>query len=331
MGPCYTPLRGIRGRVSQAVWSPDGGQVATVGEDKTIKLWRVMDGRLLRTFPADVNSSSGHSALITSVTFSPDGRTIASASTDNTLKLWRVSDGVLLETIRGYDKQINQIVFDRDGETIAVLGDTSIPRLLTRDGIVEQELSGHQAQVNDIVFSLNGNWIATASDDGTAILWGSDGAQHLVLSHTPESSTALESSTQELQVLERFAQENNRQQNSQTVPVGVNGVALSPDNRYVATANQDHTIRIWRRSDGELLDVLRGHEGSVLDVAFSPTGNYLASTGQDRKVLLWNLDRALNEERLLAYACDWVQNYLTYGLQNQKEDRTLCSPKNDDS
>ncbi|MEO0533043.1 MAG: AAA-like domain-containing protein [Cyanobacteria bacterium P01_A01_bin.123] len=334
-GALLQTFTGHTGRVSQAVFSPDGGQIATVGEDKTIKLWRVMDGRLLRTLPADTNSSSAHSELITSVTFSPDGRLIASASTDNSVRIWRLSDGRLVEDFRGYEKQINQIVFNPDGKTIAVLGNKSIPRLLTLDGIVEQEFSGHQAQVNDIAFGPDGAWIVTASEDGSAIVWNPDGTRQLPpLTYGSASQTSVnlssEDSTLERQALEQFEQEVGGQQ-SQEAAVGVNAIAISPNSRYLATANQDNTIRIWQRSDGQLLDTLRGHEGSVIDVAFSPDGDYLASTGQDRKVLLWNLERALNEERLLAYACDWVQDYLSYGVQQQQDNRVLCSPGTEDN
>jgi WD40 repeat protein len=58
-------------------------------DDKTIKLWRVSDGSLLRTL-------EGHTGPVTSVAFSPDGSMIVSGSDDKTIELWRASNGKLL-------------------------------------------------------------------------------------------------------------------------------------------------------------------------------------------------------------------------------------------
>ena len=73
--------------------------LASGSEDKTIKLWRVEDGSLVRTL-------TGHKAgvwgIVNSVSFSPDGRLLASGSGDKTIKLWRVADGALLQT---YDQE----------------------------------------------------------------------------------------------------------------------------------------------------------------------------------------------------------------------------------
>jgi WD40 repeat protein len=60
-----------------------------------VRLWRVADGRLLRTL-------EGHTGSVQSVAFSPDGQTLASGSWDNTVRLWRVADGRLLRTLEGH-------------------------------------------------------------------------------------------------------------------------------------------------------------------------------------------------------------------------------------
>ncbi|MBX3411677.1 MAG: WD40 repeat domain-containing protein [Pirellulales bacterium] len=73
------------------------------------------------------------------------------------------------------------------------------------------------------------------------------------------------------------------------VPV-VNAVALSPDGATLATAGDDHLIRLWNAADGTLKQTLRGHSDWVQRVAFSPGGDLLASAGNDRRIHLWNAE-----------------------------------------
>jgi len=80
--------------VNYAEFSPDGKYVVTASEDGTAKLWRVMDGKLLRDL-------KGHSYWIDLAIFSPDGRFIATASNDNTVKIWETKTGKLLHTLKG--------------------------------------------------------------------------------------------------------------------------------------------------------------------------------------------------------------------------------------
>jgi WD40 repeat protein len=61
--------------VNSVAFSPDGTLLASGSDDKTIKLWRVSDGSLVRTL-------TGHTYWVNSVAFSPDGTLLASGSSD---------------------------------------------------------------------------------------------------------------------------------------------------------------------------------------------------------------------------------------------------------
>ncbi len=67
------------------------------------------------------------------------------------------------------------------------------------------------------------------------------------------------------------------------------GLVFSPDNRYLASASSDSTIRIWDAASGNELRVLSGHTGGVRCVTFSAGGQLLASGGIDGKVKLWDV------------------------------------------
>lgn len=83
----------------------------------------------------------------------------------------------------------------------------------------------------------------------------------------------------------------------------VHGVSISSDSRYVATASQDQSVRVWDMyeedpSANSLL--LKGHTSEVRDVDFHPTENRLMSATAD-KIRIWDLDldKAVSRARAL--------------------------------
>ncbi|HMF15480.1 MAG TPA: hypothetical protein VKE94_24370, partial [Gemmataceae bacterium] len=57
----------------------------------------------------------------------------------------------------------------------------------------------------------------------------------------------------------------------------VHGLDFSPDGRFLATASEDQTVRVWDVKTGKEVVPSRGHRAAVFSVAFSPDGNRLVS------------------------------------------------------
>jgi len=57
----------------------------------------------------------------------------------------------------------------------------------------------------------------------------------------------------------------------------------------LASGSSDHTIKLWRVSDGSLIRTLTRHSGSVFSVAFSPDGDIFASGSADETIRLWRV------------------------------------------
>ncbi len=69
--------------VMRVAFSKDGNTLATGSYDQTVRLWRLVDGALLKTL-------SGHGSYVTDLAFSPSGELLASSSYDGTVILWGI-------------------------------------------------------------------------------------------------------------------------------------------------------------------------------------------------------------------------------------------------
>ena len=266
--------------------SSDGKNIVSASADRTVKLWNRKDGKLLHTF-------SGYDNKVEAINFSPDGKIIASASDrtiriwnrdsptpdtiigtsfnfsgdnktivtakDKTIYLWLLRDRKLVKSFpSGHKKNINQVRFSPDGQTIASASADHTIKLWNLQGNLQGTLRGHKGSVTSVSFSPNGKIIASGSRDKTIMLWERD----------------------------------RRCKKKFDTGSEVTSISFSPDSERIASANRDNTVKLWTlkdKSDKPSFPFKEKHQKAVLDVSFSPDGNTIASASVDETVMLWNL------------------------------------------
>jgi WD40 repeat protein len=92
-------------------FSADGSLVAMANNGKTVKVWDVSTQQA-------VNSFSGHTDRVISLTFSPDNKLLLTGSADKTARLWDISTGQQIRVFSGHTAAVTSVAFAPDGKRI---------------------------------------------------------------------------------------------------------------------------------------------------------------------------------------------------------------------
>jgi WD40 repeat protein len=255
-------IAGFSGAVRFAAISPDGTLAAGAGDDGTVKVWRVSDGRHMVT----LDRGMGPSGPFLSVDFSPDGTRVVACGQGGATE-WDVRTGAFLRHY-GIMESGTDARYSPDGSRILVVGRRVTVGIITDlfDATTGQQVgtfAAGEAVPNRCVFSDDGAFIVTAGRDA-------------FFSMDPGRIRIHDAS--DLSLIDTF-----------TDPGGIiSGLDIHPDNSTFATAAADGHVRIWSISTGQMLRDIPAHPVDARVVAYSDDGAMLASGGLDGVLRIWN-------------------------------------------
>eukprot|EP00108_Taenia_solium_P000767 TsM_000520100 transcript=TsM_000520100 gene=TsM_000520100 len=71
--------------------------------------------------------------------------------------------------------------------------------------------------------------------------------------------------------------------------LGISDVAWSSDSRFLCSASDDKSLKIWDFASGRCLKTLKGHSNYVFCCNFNPQSNLIVSGSFDESVKLWDV------------------------------------------
>ncbi len=150
-------------------FAPNGRTLASANADRTINLWEVESGRLLRTLPGQTN-------WINRVVWSPDGRTLASFSYDKAIWLWDVEQGRHRTALLGHTCHITGVAFTPDSSRIlSSSADCTLRVWDVQSGQCVRVIAGYAVSLYDIDWSPDGTHLVSGGTDGLVTIWDVSG------------------------------------------------------------------------------------------------------------------------------------------------------------
>jgi WD40 repeat protein len=103
------------GIITSIAFSPNGKILATVSNDKIVRLYGTDKGDL----QIKLDGRERHKRRVNAVAFAADGNLLASASNDKTVKIWNTSSSEAIRTLRGHEDWVTLVAFAPNSNIIA--------------------------------------------------------------------------------------------------------------------------------------------------------------------------------------------------------------------
>lgn len=318
----------------------DGGiYVASGGESGIVKVWDVTTSKVVFTQNNSLVSKAKEEGglSIVKVLLEPLKKKLGIISVEHNIIIHILKSFECLRQFVGFSDEILDIVyFGKNDSHLAVATNSNDVKIYENSTSNCQILKGH----TDIVLSLavaktNRNLLASSSKDNSIRLWllvenkincvgvglrhtGSVGSCTFSQNHLSFLVSASQDTCVKVWQLPKKFTENQNLICTQTEIAhqkDINCVAVSPNDKIIATASQDKTAKLWTDTLAPI-GTLRGHKRGIWCVRFSPVDQVIMTSSADCTVKLWSITDLSCLKTLEGHESSVLRvEFLTNGMQ----------------
>jgi WD40 repeat protein len=254
--------------------------------DSTLRVWDMMEGRRTHDF-----AMSGLGYPIIAATMLPDEQQVALLESTGSIAIVDLSNGDIVRRIgHGHSATATVVASSRNGRFVATGGNDRMVRLFDAGlGLPVAKLGIIGDGVSALDLTSDGSIIAIARV-------GENGGGNSLEIRRTETGEVLH-----------------------TLWNGPFALDIAPNDRQMAVASADGSVRIVDIATGGEVRKMIGHGGWVTSVDWSSDGRYIASAGIDRAIVLWDATTGALVQTLLGH------EKMIYDLVFTPDSRTILS------
>ncbi|KAI5075350.1 hypothetical protein GOP47_0009924 [Adiantum capillus-veneris] len=255
----YT-LTGHAKPVSFIAWSPDDSLILTCGNEEVIKLWDVASGECKHIY--DKGSS------FTACAWFPDGKRFISSGCDKCIYNWDI-EGKELDSWKGIRvPRINDLTITADGNHMISICEKDI-RIFNLETKGERVINEDQS-ITSLSVSKDGRYLLVNLVSQEIHLWDMMDSAKLLFKYSGHRQT-------------RYV---------------IRSCFGGFNQAFVVSGSEDSQVYIWHRGNGEILEVLPGHSGTVNCVSWNPVNPYMfASASDDHTIRIWGVMKSVQHKQ----------------------------------
>ncbi|HRS71421.1 MAG TPA: hypothetical protein P5175_06175 [Anaerohalosphaeraceae bacterium] len=291
-------LKGHKGFINSAGFSPDGQYIVSGSSDNSVKIWDTKSGKCIKTL-------EGHKHSVTAVVFSPDSKLIASGdSWGHTLKIWDIKSGRCIHSTEVHGRDIHDLSFSPDSQyVVTAAGDKLIKiwRVDTLENI--KTLSGHKNGVFAVEFMPDGNKLVSGSWDKTVKIWDINSGKCLKtleghsgtvedVSVSPDGKLIVSCEFWGGKIVVWDAIKGVELHRIPSSFWGYRSVTFSPYGNYFIAGDSDGKLFMFDTHTGKFALEKKAHSAFpnyIESIAFSPDGRSFLSAGYDNSIKVWSV------------------------------------------
>ena len=243
-------LPGHQKYVYAVAFRSDGKRLATLGDERTIRIWDTVSGRELRAIR--LRSPSVHSPGCLS--WSPDGRRLVCANVDDFVRIWDPETGRETATLA---HRAQSVAWSPDGTRIATGGveglELGVRLWDAREGLSVGPVLGQSLSINSLAWAPDGRRLASASTEYET------------------GTSGIELTIWDVRTGDRLIRIGHLS--------SILSVAFSADGTRVATGGHERIVRVFDAASGRERATLFTGCANLTGLAYSPDGRRLYASG----------------------------------------------------
>jgi WD40 repeat protein len=288
--------------VTSVAFTPDGKSIVVAATGSAARLFRAVDGVLIRSFGA--GDASG--AAITShanAPISPDGKSVASQGGDEKVELRDLATGKLIRTLPIAAAETS-LAISPDGKTLAMQSDRAVAelwslvtgkRLLTFETGAPAK-SADAVAAGQIAFAPDGRLAAAADGERGIRIWDAGSGKLIrrlatqdqaavALALAPDGRTIAAGDSSGVSF---FDAANGAVRSRIRGAAAIDAVAFAPDSQSFLAWSDGGTIHRWDAIKGSLIKAVHVDAGPTVSALFSQDGRTAANQTRENGAELWD-------------------------------------------